>query len=76
MLIIKVYVYDRRNSGKKLRSFCASNDRAILEFVQSAGYDEGNVDIQISGAMKRVADPDEKFSDYGIDDGCILQIVD
>ena len=72
----KVYVYDRRNSENKLRSFLVSNERTILEFVQSAGYDEGSVDIQISGAMKRVSDPDEKFSDYGIDDGCILQIVD
>lgn len=74
--MVKVYVYDRRNSENRLRSFLASNDRAILEFVQCAGYDEGNVDIQISGTMKRVADPDERFSDYGINDGCILQIVD
>ncbi len=73
--MVKVYVYDRRNSENKLRSFLVSNERTILEFVQSAGYDEGNVDIQISGAMKRVS-PDEKFSDYEIDDGCILQIVD
>ena len=74
--MVKVYVYDRRNSGNRLRSFLASNDKAILEFVQCAGYNEGNVDIQISGTMKRVEDHDEKFSDYGIDEVCILQIVD
>ena len=74
--MVKVYVYDRRNSENRLRSFLASNDRAILEFVQRAGYNEGNVDIQISGTMKRVENRDEKFSDYGIDEVCILQIVD
>ena len=74
--MVKVYVYDRRNSENRLRSFLASNDRAILEFVRRAGYDDGNVDIQVSGAMKRVTNHDEKFSDYGIDEVCILQIVD
>lgn len=31
--MIKVYVYDRRNSGKRLRSFLVSNDGCILQIV-------------------------------------------